>query len=165
MIKTSRFLTALLVTVMTGLVFAAGDAPRELDWLELMPKDEVDAMMEAPPMNHDGQFKMEQTGSFRTIPELDKQHIKLPGYIVPVEVDDDQKMSGFFLVPYFGACIHVPPPPPNQIVYVTLKEPIPMTDIYDAFWIEGILHVEMIQKEVASSAYRIEASKVTIYEG
>ncbi len=165
MILSARFLTALFATLITGFVLAAGKEPRELDWLELMPKDEVDAMMEAPPMNHDGQFKMEQTGSFRTIPELDKQHIKLPGYIVPVDVDDEQKMSTFFLVPYFGACIHVPPPPPNQIVYVTLKEPIPMTDIYDAFWIEGTLHVEMIQKEIAASAYRIEADKVTVYGG
>ena len=165
MTNACRFLTTLFATLLAGLALAGGDAPRELDWLELMPKDEAEAMLQAPPLNHDGQFKMEQTGSFRTIPELDKQHIKLPGYIVPVDVDDDQKMSSFFLVPYFGACIHVPPPPPNQIVYVTLKEPIPMTDIYDAFWIEGTLHVETIQKEVAASAYRIEASKVSLYEG
>ena len=163
MMKT--FLSCLLLTLAAGVALAATDTPRELDWLELMPKDEVDAMMEAPPMNHDGQFKMEQTGSFRTIPELDDTYVKLPGYIVPVDVSADQKMSSFFLVPYFGACIHVPPPPPNQIVYVTLEEPIDVTDIYDAFWIEGTLSVETVQKEIAASAYLIKADKVTLYEG
>ena len=143
----------------------AGDAPRELDWLELMPKDEVELLNQSPAISHDGTFRMEQQGSFRTIAELDRQHVKLPGYIVPVDISDDQKMSSFFLVPYFGACIHVPPPPPNQIVYVTLKEPMPVTDMYDAFWIEGTLKVETIQKAIAASAYIIEADTVTLYEG
>ena len=154
-----------LLLLVSTLTFAGKDAPRELDWLELMPKDEVEALQQAPSVDHSGLFKMEQQGSFRTIPELDKTHVKLPGYIVPVDVDEKQKMSSFFLVPYFGACIHVPPPPPNQIVYVTLSEPIDVTDIYDAFWIEGTLHVETVQKEIAASAYVIKADKVTLYEG
>lgn len=155
----------LLLLLLSAVAFAAKEAPRELDWLELMPKDEVEALQQVPTVDHSGMFKMEQQGSFRTIPELDKTYVKLPGYIVPVDVDDNQKMSSFFLVPYFGACIHVPPPPPNQIVYVTLMEPIDVTDIYDAFWIEGMLHVESVQKEIAASAYVIKADKVTLYEG
>ena len=152
------------LTLCAGIALA-DKAPRELDWLELMPKDEVELLNQSPAISHDGTFRMEQQGSFRTIAELDKQHVKLPGYIVPVDVSDDQKMSSFFLVPYFGACIHVPPPPPNQIVYVTLKEAMPVTDMYDAFWIEGTLKVEMIQKDIAASAYIIEADKVSLYEG
>lgn len=155
--------TALLLS--SAFAFAAGKTPRELDWLELMPKDEVSALNEAPMVDHAGMFKMEQQGSFRTIPELDDTYVKLPGYIVPVDVSDDQKMSGFFLVPYFGACIHVPPPPPNQIVYVTLEKPIDVTDIYDAFWIEGTLSIETVQKDIAASAYVLKADKVTLYEG
>lgn len=153
-----------ILTLGAGLAFA-DTAPRELDWLELMPKDEVELLNQSPAVSHDGTFRMEQQGSFRTIPELDKQHVKLPGYIVPVDVSEDQKMSSFFLVPYFGACVHVPPPPPNQIVYVTLKEPMAVTDMYDAFWIEGTLKVEMVQKDIAASAYVIEADKVSLYEG
>jgi hypothetical protein len=153
------------VLLSTGFLHAADKTPRELDWLELMPKDEVTALNEAPAVDHAGMFKMEQQGSFRTIAELDGTYVKLPGYIVPVDVSDDQKMSGFFLVPYFGACIHVPPPPPNQIVYVTLAEPIDVTDIYDAFWIEGTLKIETVQKDIAASAYVLKADKVTLYEG
>lgn len=159
-------LTLLLTATLAVTAFAATQSdPRELDWLELMPKDEVELMMNAPPPDHTGMFGMEQQGSFRTIAELDKQYVRLPGYIVPVDVDDDQKMSSFFLVPYFGACIHVPPPPPNQIVYVTLAEPIPVTDIYDAYWIEGLLKVETIQREIAASAYVIQADNVRRYDG
>lgn len=161
----TRYTLSLLLVLCTGLALAGKDAPRELDWLELMPKDEVEALTEAPAVSHDGLFKMEQQGSFRTIAELDEIYVKLPGYIVPVDVSDDQKMSSFFLVPYFGACIHVPPPPPNQIVYVTLDTPIDVTDIYDAFWIEGTLSVETVQKDVAASAYVIKADKISAYEG
>lgn len=161
----TRLLVTAVFSLLTVAAFAAKEAPRELDWLELMPQDEVQAMSEAPVVEHSGMFKMEQQGSYRTIPELDDVYVKLPGYIVPVDVDDKQKMSSFFLVPYFGACIHVPPPPPNQIVYVTLSEPMDVTDIYDAFWIEGTLKVESIQKEIAASAYVLKADKVTLYEG
>jgi uncharacterized protein len=161
---TLRCILAAAVALM-ALVAGAKDAPRELDWLELMPNDEVEAMMQAPTVDHSGMLRMDQQGSFRTIPELDDTYVRLPGYIVPVDVSDDQKMSSFFLVPYFGACIHVPPPPPNQIVYVTLATPIAVTDIYDAFWIEGTLSVETVQKDLAASAYVIRADKVTLYEG
>lgn len=84
-----------ILTLGAGLAFA-DKAPRELDWLELMPKDEVELLNQSPEISHDGTFRMEQQGSFRTIPELDKQHVKLPGYIVPVDVSEDQKMSSFF---------------------------------------------------------------------
>ena len=147
-----RTLATLLLCLATTLAWASKADPRELDWLELLPEDEVETLLQAPPVDHSGQFKMEQQGSFNTIADLHGQYVKLPGYIVPLDVDDDQKMSAFFLVPYFGACIHVPPPPPNQIIYVTLQQPIPVTDIYDAFWIEGTMKVETSHREIADSA-------------
>jgi len=145
-------------------LMAATNEPKELDWLELMPKDEVDSLMEAPTMAHEGMFKQEQTGSFRTIPELDGSKVKIAGYIVPVEVSSDGQMSEFFIVPYFGACIHVPPPPPNQIILARLEKPIPVTEIYDAYWIEGTLNVEQIKNDIAASAYTLTTTKVTLWE-
>ena len=56
----TRIVVAILFSLITVLAFAAKDAPRELDWLELMPKDEVDALSEAPVVEHQGMFKMEQ---------------------------------------------------------------------------------------------------------
>lgn len=156
-------ITALLLLTATPLM-AADQAVRELDWLELMPKDEVDSLMETPAVTHEGSFKQVQTGSFRAIKELNGLKVKIAGYIVPVEVDGDSQMSEFFIVPYFGACIHVPPPPPNQIILARLAKPIPVTEIYDAYWIEGTLNVEQIKNDIAASAYTLTTSKVTLWE-
>lgn len=137
---------------------------RELDWMELMPADELEALQQAPMISHDGMFKPLQEGSFRTVPEMDGQHGKIPGYIVPIETDADGKLTEFFLVPYFGACIHVPPPPPNQIIHGRLANGIEMTDIYAAYWIEGTLKAERFDNDVASTAYVMAVDKVYLWE-
>jgi hypothetical protein len=156
-----RIVAALLLLANAAI---AAESPRELDWLEMMPKDEVDALTSQTAVEHSGMFKAEQTGSFRVIEDLDDQHVKIAGYIVPVEVDGENQMSEFFIVPYFGACIHVPPPPPNQIILARLKKPIPVTDIYDAFWIEGTLNVETIHNDIASAAYTMDVEGVKLWE-
>jgi len=63
-------------------------------------------------------------------PEFDQQNIRLPGFIVPLEFDDDMNISEFFLVPYFGACIHMPPPPPNQIIFVRYPQGLQLDALY-----------------------------------
>lgn len=156
-------ITALLLLAATPSMAADG-AVRELDWLELMPKDEVDSLMDTPAVTHEGSFKQVQTGSFRAIKELNGLKVKIAGYIVPVEVDGDSQMSEFFIVPYFGACIHVPPPPPNQIILARLAKPIPVTEIYDAYWIEGTLNVEQIKNDIAASAYTLTTTRVSLWE-
>ena len=69
------------------------------------------------------------------------QRVRLPGYVVPLDFDGS-KVTGFLLVPYMGACIHVPPPPPNQIVYVHTKEPIEVDEIFEAVWATGRFEAE-----------------------
>ena len=140
------------------------DDVRELDWLELMPADELEALQNAPTVAHDGNFTPLQEGTFNTVPEMDGVRGKIPGYIVPVETDADGKLTEFFLVPYFGACIHVPPPPPNQIIHGRLDTPIEMTDIYAAYWIEGTLKSERFENDVAATAYIMEVDKVYLWE-
>ncbi len=157
-----RLVIATLLLAISGL--AVSEEVRELDWLEMMPKDEVDALMNQANVEHSGMFKAEQTGSFKVIDELDDQRVKIAGYIVPVEVNGKNEMSEFFIVPYFGACIHVPPPPPNQIVLARLAKPIPVTEIYDAFWIQGTMNVETIHNDIASAAYTMDVESVKLWE-
>jgi hypothetical protein len=162
-----RALLMLLALAVTGPAFANREPAREVDWLELMPKDEVEAMMAASAaaqLSVDHNKMGEQTGSFRAMPEFDNQRIKLAGYIVPVQTTADGQLSEFFLVPYFGACIHVPPPPPNQIVYARLEKPIPMTEIYDAFWVTGTMKIERFQNDIAATAYTMAVEDVRLYE-
>jgi uncharacterized protein len=140
--------------------------PIATDWLELMPSDEIEELKKAQvaPVDHNGQNKMAQVGSSRVVAELDGRLMKIAGYIVPAETTEDGKLKEFFLVPYFGACIHVPPPPPNQIIFVRLATPIDMTEIYDAFWLEGVLHVEKHSSDIAATAYTMDTKTVTLYE-
>ncbi|MGS2718260.1 DUF3299 domain-containing protein [Eionea flava] len=96
--------------------------------------------------------------------QFDQQNIRLPGFVVPVEYNDDQVITEFFLVPYFGACIHVPPPPPNQIIYVKYPQGLQLTALYDPFWIEGQMKTELVENNIALSAYSIDASNIKPYE-
>ena len=70
-------------------------------------------------LGESGPAAVQQSANAPVNTELDGKQVKIPGFIVPLDVAKDGTVSEFFLVPYFGACIHVPPPPPNQIVYVT----------------------------------------------
>ncbi|MBS9777963.1 MAG: DUF3299 domain-containing protein, partial [Gammaproteobacteria bacterium] len=91
--------------------------------------------------------------SFEVKKDFDNQNIKIPGYIVPVNTSEDGKIISFFLVPFFGACLHLPPPPPNQIIFVTSVKGIKIEDINEAYWIEGTITTKSRYDDVANSAY------------
>ena len=96
--------------------------------------------------------------------------VKIPGYAVPIEGDSGfDFVSEFLLVPVFGMCIHVPPPPPNQVIFVKMKEPVPFEELLDAIWLYGVLDIgefmvggEMIYE--TETSYLIEGDKVIFYE-
>ncbi len=96
-------------------------------------------------------------------PEFDGQKIRMAGFLVPLEFDDNQVVTEFFLVPYYGACIHLPPPPPNQIVLVKSEKGVQLDSIYDPFWVEGTLAADLKENEVAKSAYSMQLDKMTPY--
>jgi len=102
--------------------------------------------------------------STRTRPELNQQLIKIAGYIVPLEYNAEQQLTVFFLVPYFGACIHVPPPPPNQIIYVRIPKGLPPQEIYTPFWVEGRLSIETQEHDLGVASYSLDASSVEVYQ-
>ena len=95
---------------------------------------------------------------------LDGIQAKLPGYIVPLDMSEDGRVMEFLLVPYFGACIHVPPPPSNQIVHGTSELGVKVDELYQPFWIEGRLKVEHASSELAEAGYRMDAQKIYFYE-
>jgi len=105
-----------------------------------------------------------QAMTFNVNKELDGANVKLPGFIVPLDVGKDGMVSEFFLVPYFGACIHVPPPPPNQIVYVKMQQGIALDSIYEAYWVTGKMQVQNKTTRLGASAYALTADKVEVYK-
>lgn len=101
--------------------------------------------------------------STRTRPEFDNTQIRLPGFVVPLEFDDAMNISEFFLVPYYGACIHVPPPPPNQIIFVRYPEGLQLENLYTPFWVTGTLRIETVENDTALSSYSMAAEKIVEY--
>jgi len=150
-------------------VIAQAEQARQIDWAELLPEDERGGYSSVPPPPaHDylgeGGPAARQAMSFNVNPKLDGKRIRLPGFIVPLEVGKDGKVTEFFLVPYFGACIHVPPPPPNQIVHVTLARGMALDSIYEAYWVTGRLSVQNKSTRLGAAAYTLAADKVEIYK-
>lgn len=153
-----------LIILLIPVALATASTPRELEWLELMPEDEAEAWLaEADTIDHTGFEPPDPFQSFRTVDDLDGETVRIPGFVVPVETDERGNLKEFFLVPYFGACIHVPPPPANQIIYGRMTEPVPMVNIWDAFWMEGELEIEHISNETAASAYTMKVDKLELY--
>ena len=144
-------------------------AARELDWDELLPRDARARFSGGPPPpTHDtlgeGGLAAQQVMDFSVNKALDGALIKIPGFIVPLDVGKDGLVTDFFLVPYFGACIHVPPPPPNQIVHVRISKGIALDSIYEAYWITGRMKVVNKSTRLGASAYQLAASNVEIYK-
>ncbi len=153
----------------------------ETDWLELMPLQDQKALEAMPEISHEGP---EGDGSFnsqgglkqqdknlpavmyssKTVGALNGQSIRIGGYPVPLESDSRGRSTLFFLVPYPGACIHVPPPPPNQIMLVRYPEGIALEDIYAPLWVEGVLKIEAVSNDLADAAYALDASRVRLVE-
>ena len=142
---------------------------RQVDWETLLPREEREHFNPAPPPAvHDylgeGSLAALQTGSAEVNRDLDGQHVRIPGFVVPLERSADGLLSEFFLVPYFGACIHVPPPPPNQIVYVRMRAGAGLRSIEDAMWVTGQLHATAKRSALGSAAYTLDGEKLKPYQ-
>ncbi len=148
-----------------------------IKWEDLMSQADLDAILNAPPVSHDGFGWDEQLAgsdpeqdpfqkalqSFDVNPDLIDQRVLLPGFIVPTAYNEDRQVTEFFLVPFFGACIHVPPPPPNQIIHVTFEEGVQLDNMYEAFYVLGELSSQVVRHDLADSAYSLKAEHVQIY--
>ncbi|RTE85674.1 DUF3299 domain-containing protein [Lysobacter sp. N42] len=136
---------------------------REVRWSELKPSD-----WEAPPVQDPSYYEMNPEAQVQTnldapvVEALDGETIKIPGYVVQLE-GDDRNVTEFLLVPYYGACIHVPPPPPNQIIHVTFPEGVPYPVTYDAVWVTGTVKVEHRDSDLALVGYQMVAEEVVSY--
>lgn len=96
---------------------------------------------------------------------LNGAFIKLPGFIAPLEFTGDE-ITEFLLVPYFGACIHTPPPPINQTVLVRLQPGfgINPADAYYPIWVMGMITTEKNTTELASAGYAMQDAIYELYD-
>lgn len=169
-----RLSFVLCLTLIATLSHAA--EPAETDWLALLPPEDLAALEAMPEIDHrgaegdspfygDGGLRQQADlpavmYSTRTVAALDGRKIRLGGYPVPLESDASGRFRTFFLVPYPGACIHVPPPPPNQIVLVRYPQGAELEDLYAPLWVSGTLRIERVGNALADAAYALEAEGV-----
>lgn len=104
-------------------------------------------------MDHSSSQRAEQFGSFETVAEMSGKKVTLSGFVVPIESDGQGNMTELLFVPFFGACIHVPPPPPNQVVYAHLKRAMQTPAAWDAYQLQGVLRTSKFDGAIASAAY------------
>jgi hypothetical protein len=107
------------------------------------------------------------------VEELNGQRVRIPGYLLPLEMSDT-KVKEFLLVPYIGACIHVPPPPPNQIVHVKIvqKEGYRVKTMYEPVWVSGEISVKSMVKDLylvdgsagVNIGYSMKANRIEPYK-
>jgi hypothetical protein len=155
---------------------AAATAPiREIKWDELVPKGwdptksfrarSAGIVSDADPRA----WKLMK--EFRVIlnnaplvDSLEGAVIKIPGYVVPLETVRGE-LKEFLLVPYFGACIHTPPPPANQVILVRPDKAVAGFHTMDTVWVSGTLHATRQESFAGTSGYTVDAVGVERYVG
>ena len=168
-----RVFLILALALAASPVFAQGASPRTIQWAELVPKG-WDPMkdfkdLKLPGLSDADPRAMEMLKRLRDVWDkapvngaMAGQSVRIPGFVVPLEETKDG-LKEFLLVPYFGACIHTPPPPANQIIHVLPKEPARGVRSMDAVWIVGTLGTVHTDTALGASGYRMEALTIEPY--
>lgn len=100
-----------------------------------------------------------------TLKALDGKKVSVPGFIVPLD-DAVEDGAEFLLVPYYGACVHTPPPPPNQMAFVTMhgNKSVKLA-LFDAVWLDGTLRITNYESPYGSVGFTIEGQSMRPYTG
>lgn len=161
----SFFAAAVLSTTLIPVDGLAETGIRDVTWADLAPggRDQREYVRSVSPL---ASLVLGLKGDAPRKPEmardLDGKRVRLSGYIVPLEFAKGGVRS-FLLVPYVGACIHVPPPPKNQIVMVTSADPVEARGLFEAVTVTGTLSIADARTEVAETGYSLKANKVEAY--
>jgi uncharacterized protein len=143
-------------------------------WDELVPKNwhpitnfkriDFSKMTDSDPRAIDALRKLREAWSNAPVePSMKGRRIRIPGFIVPLE-QVHQQITEFLLVPYYGGCIHTPPPPGNQIIHVFPPRPLRKgMHSMDAVWISGALETITSDTKMGSASYQMKADIVVPY--
>lgn len=146
---------------------------REIKWEDLVPADwdpmkglqglNFNILSDADPRAVALLKKMREVWDAAPVNnQMNEVAVRLPGYVVPLE-ENKEGMTEFLLVPYYGACIHTPPPPANQILHVAPNTPARNLKSMDTVWVSGIVRTLRTDSYMGVSGYRLEAFVVEPY--
>ena len=145
---------------------ALAATPREITWDDLLPvgvpyseiigEGELDEVNDTwNPIYDENATKLNES--------LNGSYIKMPGFIIPFDIGV-KGVTEFMLVPYTGACIHMPPPPANQLVMVNAKTPWPSDDLWNPVWVIGMMRMQLQSTDLGQTGYAIVADQMEVYE-
>ncbi|MDE1338592.1 DUF3299 domain-containing protein [Vibrio aestuarianus] len=163
--KKLLLISTLLLSGLLPFYVQSNEDVLKFDWIDLIPQNERNQFTPEgmPALSHNGDMTAEQSKVGGVRSELNGSKVKIPGFVIPLEGDANM-VTEFLLVPYFGACIHVPPPPPNQIIYVKFPKGAPIQQLWDVIYVVGTLKTENISHELAETAYVIEGTAIEEYD-
>ena len=137
-----------------SLTSSSNASPKEISWDDLIPNTVTSFMS-----------SLFDPSEVKFNKKINNKEVKIPGYIIPLEYEG-KDIKTFLLVPYIGACIHVPPPPPNQIVYVDTEKAWEGMDWWEPVYVTGTIKIESRQMqffEMVDIGYEILAGNVEYY--
>lgn len=162
--STRRHLLRLIAAA--GLVphAALADDVVELDWSDLVPPGDTGIRQRMQglgiiPHDESSTLRAEQPPSSGVRLDFNGRTVRLPGYMLPLETRG-AGVTAFILVPYVGACIHVPPPPANQLVFVTTPEPYVSSGLFEAVNVTGMFGTAATSTQLADVAYALSAERI-----
>ena len=173
LIGLAALMACIITPAPTALALAPEGEPQQIVWADLMPEGEKERLAElylemrrnlGPLSGFDGEDPAApQVGTFNTVEDLNGAYIRMPGFVLPFDYTPDGEITEFLLVPHFGACIHTPPPPPNQVVFVQTATPVKVKAMWDPVWVEGVLSTEKNLNGLGDAAYTLELTSVEPY--
>lgn len=178
---TLRWLPLAAFVVLASPVWAAKE-PKLIAWPDLMPQGAQPVMPEDldfgdDDLSDDQTYDPDLGGVVEhgmtpapglgdtadVVEELNDVQVKIAGYVLPLDFEETS-VKEFLLVPYVGACIHVPPPPPNQIIYVTSEDGIEVGGMFEPMWITGTLQTASLSSDLADVGYMMTLDETEPYE-
>ena len=147
---------------------------RDIRWEELIPKNwdpakefrtlDLANMTDADPRAIAALQRMKELWEQApTEPSMAGRKVRLPGFVIPLERKGEEVVE-FLLVPYFGACIHTPPPPANQIIHAVSAKPRGKMRSMEAFWVSGTLEIQRAETAWGAAGYRLRVERIERYE-
>jgi len=152
----------------------AADSYRQIAWEELIPKGWDPAKefrdLDLANLKDSDPRAMEALERMKTVwaqaptePSLAGKKVRLPGFVIPLE-RKGASVTEFLLLPYFGACIHTPPPPANQIIHAVSARPRGRMHSMEAFWVSGTLEIRRSETDWGNAGYRLKVERIERYE-
>ncbi|MBY8976752.1 DUF3299 domain-containing protein [Rhodobacteraceae bacterium NNCM2] len=160
-------LTGILTVAATGFSARASESPVELEWDDLIPADQqgllIDTLKGLGIVEH-GQLStpFDQEAAKAVVTDYNGKLVRIPGYAVPLDFEG-VAISTFILVPYIGACIHVPPPPANQLIFVEAEQPFESESMWDPIYATGKLSSSAVTTELAEVGYAMSGATIEPY--